>query len=105
MQNGPSHWESKKSPIFQSKGRQKGSQDHTLLSTRQTSLPKTPGPTEVVGSFPARTPGKAWYVTPASGPSSLTYGFVDSTQPGAQGPSPGFAVKNPSPNYQMDFAF
>lgn len=95
MQNGSSHWESKKSPIFQSKGRQKGSQDHRLLSTRQTSPPKTPGPMEVVGSLPASTLGKAWYVTPASGPSSLIYGFVDSAQPGAQRPTPGFAVKNP----------
>lgn len=51
---------------------------------------------EVVGSFPASTLGKAWYVTPASGPSSLIYGFVDSALHGAQRPTtPGFAVKNP----------
>lgn len=48
----------KKEPHFPSKGRQKGSQDHTLLSTRQTSLPKTLGPMEVVGSCRASTLGE-----------------------------------------------
>lgn len=95
MQNGLSCWESEKSPIFQVRTGRKACRITCCFQQGKHSLLRSQFPWRPCARSLPMLQGKAWHVTPASGPLSLIYGFVDSPQSGAQRLTPGFAVKNP----------